>query len=141
MREVMLILINRAREDEGKSPLELSDNEAAQIHAEDMALHCYLSHIGRDGSEPSERYVREGGRTRYGVGENISGNDFCYDPTLNWVQRTLAENLGMAHWGLMDSPGHRQNILRSGYDRVALGFAYRYPTLWVVQLFIDDRYQ
>jgi uncharacterized protein YkwD len=35
----------------------------------------------------------------------------------------LARTLPMAHQGLMNSPGHRANILRASFGRVGIGIA------------------
>ena len=55
--------------------------------------------------------------------------------------RTVGENLALAatartvHDGLMDSPGHKANILGSGFTRVGIG-AIRGPLgIMVVQVF------
>jgi uncharacterized protein YkwD len=49
--------------------------------------------------------MRRGGLKSRAAGENLA----------------LARTLPMAHQGLMDSPGHRANILRPAFGRVGIG--------------------
>ena len=129
MQQDMLNLVNTAR---GGNDLRLSTNQAAQNHAEDMRDNCYFSHDGLDGSDVSDRYSREGGRW-WIIAENIHLHGSCYG---GMKQGTLRELVADAHLNLMDSPGHRSNILNSSFDEVAFGFAYKPGGLWVVQVFI-----
>jgi uncharacterized protein YkwD len=53
----------------------------------------------------------------------------------------MAENIGVGasvqavHDALMDSSGHRENILGSGYQRVGVGIVRRGDRVWVTELF------
>ena len=131
MQEDMLILVNTARGGEG---LKLSTNQAAQNHAEDMRDRCYFSHTSLDGSVLRERFRRTGGGQWRGLGENIHLHGGCDGGLRPGTLRVLAAD---AHRSLMDSPGHRRNILNPSYDEVAFGFAFKPGGLWVVQVFID----
>jgi uncharacterized protein YkwD len=102
----MLDLVNDERRREGLHAL-TADPEAtvvARDHARDMLARGYFSHVTPDGLDPGDRARR--GRLAFRItGENLA----------------LARNLPMAHQGLMDSPGHRANILRPAYGRVGIG--------------------
>lgn len=102
----MLALLNEERAGAGVPPLR-ADPElgvVARAHSADMFARGYFSHVSTDGREPTDR-LREA-RVRYLVaGENIA----------------LARTLEMAHHGLMESPGHRANILRASFGRVGIG--------------------
>lgn len=37
------------------------------------------------------------------------------------ISKALAPTLSQAHTGLMNSPGHRANILNNGFGRVGIG--------------------
>lgn len=56
----------------------------------------------------------------------------------------LAENVGMAesaataHSMLMNSSGHRANILNASYDRIGVGAVWSGGALWVTQIFVDS---
>lgn len=88
---------NQAREREGLPPLAANPmlNEAAWIHARDMADHQELSHEGSDGSTPDER-IKKTGYQPQRTGENVASG-----------QKTIQKL--MAAW--MKSPPHRRNIL------------------------------
>jgi uncharacterized protein YkwD len=71
----------------------------AQQHANDMAIHKFMSHTGSDGSSPYQRMDAVGYKWS-AAGENVA---MGY-PTIPAV---------MSGW--MGSPGHRANILHSGF--------------------------
>ncbi|MEJ7559132.1 MAG: CvpA family protein [Pedobacter sp.] len=101
----MLVLINKARKFEGLKPLK-ADPEiavAARKHSADMFTRGYFSHISPEGKSPFQRINDENVRY-YTAGENLA----------------LAQTLEIAHEGLMNSPGHRANILRRGFGRVGI---------------------
>lgn len=102
----MLVLVNEERAKEGLRPL-AADPEAtvvARAHSRDMLARGYFAHVTPDGVDPGER-ARRGGLAYRLTGENLA----------------LAGNLPMAHRGLMESPGHRANILRPAYGRLGIG--------------------
>jgi uncharacterized protein YkwD len=102
----MLELINVERQAHGLQPLQ-ADPEAtdvARAHSRDMFARGYFSHLAPDGADPCARLRRAGVSFR-AAGENLA----------------LARTLAMAHRGLMDSPGHRANILRPAFGRVGIG--------------------
>ena len=104
--QAMLDLVNQERMSRGLLPLEM-DGELrllARAHADDMFKRGYFSHDTPEGIDPFER-MRQA-NISYGVaGENLA----------------LAPTLEMAHRGLMDSPGHRANILRPEFRKVGIG--------------------
>lgn len=101
-------LANEARDENGREPLHCAPNisKVAESYARDMCRHEYLSHTGRDGSTPADR-------------ADAAGIDF----------RAFGENIAKgpqtpksAHDGWMESPRHRENILRPQFSRIGLGF-------------------
>jgi len=102
----MLRLVNQERATNGLDALE-ADPELAEVarrHSADMFARGYFAHNTPEGKSPFDR-IRES-KVRYGTaGENLA----------------LAPTLQLAHTGLMNSPGHRANILRSKYGRVGIG--------------------
>ena len=76
----------------------------ARQHSKDMFARGYFSHITPGGKDPFDR-MREAGITFIAAGENLA----------------LAQTLTIAHNGLMNSPGHRANILSPQYGRVGIG--------------------
>jgi uncharacterized protein YkwD len=102
----MLVLLNDERRAHGLRPLQ-ADPEAAEVaraHSRDMFQRSYFSHVTPQGEDPFERMRRS--KLRFlAAGENLA----------------LARTLPAAHEGLMNSPGHRANILRPAFGRVGIG--------------------
>jgi uncharacterized protein YkwD len=102
----MLVLLNEERRADGLPPLQ-ADPEVADVaraHSRDMFARGYFSHITPQGEDPFDR-MRDSGLRFRAAGENVA----------------LARTLPIAHQGLMDSPGHRANILRPHFGRVGIG--------------------
>lgn len=113
-------LLNGARVDEGASPLTFSEelSEVAAAHATDMYVNGYFAHLS-----PSTGTV----------GDRLSSAGIAY--TIAGENLALSVTPELVHAGLMDSPSHRDNILRAEYRRVGVA-AVRGPSgLMVVQVF------
>ena len=128
-----LFLVNEAREESGLVPVVLGANPAPQEHAEDMAESCFLSHWGTNGMKPYMRYSLAGGVQANA--ENVSGASFCPADPSSYVQQPLADELREAFDRLMNSPGHRANIMRPEHRLLHIGMSYRAPNFWLVQQF------
>src|SRR5882724_5894460 len=102
----MLDLINQERVAAGLKPLapdpELT--EVARRHSADMFARGYFAHDTPEGRDPFER-MREAKVRFVTAGENLA----------------LAPTVEVAHRGLMNSPGHRANILFPQFGRVGIG--------------------
>ncbi|HWJ02357.1 MAG TPA: CvpA family protein [Verrucomicrobiae bacterium] len=102
----MLELVNRERAKRGLKPLK-ADPEltaVARAHSKDMFAKGYFSHVNLEGQSPSDRI--KAAHVRFlTAGENLA----------------YAHTLTIAHTGLMNSPGHRANILHKDYGRVGIG--------------------
>jgi len=81
---------------------------ASQRHAEDMARHNYLSHTGRDRSNPGQRVERAGYRYR-ATGENIAGGAL------------MTPEDAVAGW--LKSPGHCANLMNPAYTEMGVAYA------------------
>jgi uncharacterized protein YkwD len=102
----MLELVNNERVKAGLRPL-AADPEltvVARRHSADMFARSYFAHVTPDGRDPFER-MREAHVTFLAAGENLA----------------LAPTLQIAHTGLMNSPGHRANILQKDFGRLGIG--------------------
>lgn len=82
-------------------------NDAAAGHARDMARRKYFEHRGRDGSQPRDRVLRAGYKSRL-TGENIA------------LGPVSAEEV-VAGW--LDSPGHCANIMDARFQEIGVGVA------------------
>jgi uncharacterized protein YkwD len=102
----MLELVNKERVAAGLKPLgpdpELT--EVARRHSADMFARGYFAHDTPEGRDPFDR-MREANVRFEAAGENLA----------------LAPSLPVAHRGLMNSPGHRANILQLEFGRVGIG--------------------
>lgn len=135
-REYALELINNARTAEGVNPVTLDDNPAAQSHAEDMLKNCFGGHWGSDGLKPYMRYTLAGGHQH--SAENISGSDYCPTNPDRYAVMLVRTHLHESMEGLLESPGHRENILNPHHRKVNIGIAYQHPNFSLVQLFVGD---
>lgn len=102
----LLELVNEERTQRGLKPLRLDPTivPVARAHSRDMFERSYFAHENPDGEKPFERL--RAGDVRFRVaGENLA----------------LAPTVERAHTGLMNSPGHRENILRPEFGRIGIG--------------------
>lgn len=135
----MLELINRDRKAAGLSPVQWDETaaRAAQAHAQEMAHYVYLSHWNLDGYGPEHRYYFAGGRDV--VRENVysyyqRSTTGAGIPVQDWQ-----EIVEQAQESLMQSAGHRDNILQPSHTHVGIGIGYN-ATLGevrIVQEFVD----
>lgn len=133
----MLDLINEARVAAGVSPVTLSDNRAAQDHAESNLANCSDRHWGVDGLKPHMRYTLAGGQQSNA--ENTSGTPaYCYTAVDRVTPVVIRERVKGSMDGLMNSPGHRRNILNPDHRAVSLGIAWDRYNYKVVQVFEGD---
>ncbi len=106
LEKQMLDLVNQERRAAGLNPLapdpELT--EVARRHSADMFARGYFAHDTPEGLTPFDR-MRASNVRFITAGENLA----------------LAPTLSVAHTGLMNSPGHRENILRPEFGRVGIG--------------------
>lgn len=102
----MLQLMNGEREKADLPPLKHDEEltPVARKHSVDMFARGYFSHISPEGNTPFDR-IRHANVTFLTAGENLA----------------IAQTLPLAHEGLMNSPGHRANILRPAFGRVGIG--------------------
>lgn len=133
-KRYMLELINDERRKAGVPEVTLGSNRAAQLHAEAMLAGCFSSHWGMDGLKPYMRYTLAGGHQSNG--ENLSGSDYCIRESDGYRQNsTPRHEISEAMTGLMNSPGHRRNILRPSHRKVNIGLAWDRYNFKVVQHF------
>jgi uncharacterized protein YkwD len=102
----MLEMVNRERASAGLKPLAPDPpmTEVARLHSADMFARGYFSHVTPEGRSPFDR-INAASIAYRTAGENLA----------------LAPTLSIAHNGLMNSPGHRANILRPEFGRLGIG--------------------
>ena len=102
----MLDLVNSERTTRGLAPLELDPRlvSVARQHSEEMFRLKYFGHQSPAAGSPFDRLAAA--KVTYArAGENLA----------------YAHSVAVAHRGLMDSAGHRENILRPEFSRVGIG--------------------
>ncbi|MBU1446246.1 CAP domain-containing protein [Patescibacteria group bacterium] len=106
----MLKLVNKDRKDAGLAPLMMQDDlrDVARKHSQDMARKDYFEHENTKGQTPFDR-LDEARVTDIIAGENLAK----IKGYKNAVQQ--------AEIGLMNSPGHKANILHDEYNVVGIG--------------------
>ncbi|MCL4266922.1 MAG: CAP domain-containing protein [Anaerolineae bacterium] len=125
---LMLELVNTARQENSLAPVSWDTTAvlAGQRHAEDMVQANYFSHWNREGLGPDHRYTLAGGQ--HAVMENLHAFSYTYDDGQGAPIEDWAEVIHNAHTGLMNSPGHRDNILDPAHTHVGIGMAYNAET-------------
>jgi len=108
LEKEMLALVNEERRNRGLPELVMDNTlrDVARDHSVDMFQRGYFAHVDAEGVTPFDR-MRAGGVTYIYAGENLA----------------IAPTVSMAHQGLMDSPGHKENILNPSFRRVGIGAA------------------
>lgn len=102
----MLDLVNKERANRGLKTLTMNYNlqKVARAHSKDMFENGYFAHENLKGESPFDRMSKAGIKFLV-AGENLA----------------LAPNVDLAHEGLMNSPGHKANILNGDFGRVGIG--------------------
>ena len=106
LEKKMLDMVNQERAAAGLRPV-VADPELTEVarrHSADMFARGYFAHDTPEGRSPFDR-MNAAGVNFLTAGENLA----------------LAPTLPVAHTGLMNSPGHRANILRPQFGRLGIG--------------------
>lgn len=102
----MLLLVNEERTKRGIRPVK-ADPEmtlVARAHSVDMFARGYFSHYTPEKKDPFDR-MKKAGVKFLTAGENLA----------------LGRTLKICHEGLMNSPGHKANILNPSFGRLGIG--------------------
>lgn len=102
----MLVLINEERTSRGLQPLAADAQlvPVARAHSQDMFARGYFSHYTPERKDPFDR-MKKASVKFVTAGENLA----------------LGQTLNICHQGLMNSPGHKANILKPAFGRVGIG--------------------
>lgn len=104
--QAMVSLVNQARAEAGLAPLTVDPLlvKTARMKSQDMISLGYFGHTSPTYGSPFDLMRSQGVHYRY-AGENLAG----------------APTVERAHTGLMNSQGHRANILNPNYTRIGVG--------------------
>ena len=122
MEQQMVNLVNQERVKQGLKPLEVDMRlvKAARLKSQDMIDKNYTGHISPTYGSPFDM-LKSMGITYKTAGENIAG----------------AGTVDRAHTNLMNSSGHRANILYTQYTKIGIGIIQGGPYgLMITQIFM-----
>ncbi len=100
-------IVNAERKQHGLKTLDYSKDvsHTARKHSVDMVKHNYFDHVNQKKLSPFDRLKKDG------IEFNAAGENLAYGQ-LNSIY---------AHEGLMNSLGHRKNILNTHFDYLGVG--------------------
>ena len=112
LESAVLDELNAVRLEQGLRPLRLHARltAAANSHSLDMVASGYFGHESSDGRSFAARikgFYKPAPRRAWAVGENLI-----------WQSRRLTARTAVTRW--LDSPGHRENLLRPRYRDVGI---------------------
>jgi uncharacterized protein YkwD len=102
----MLQMVNKERTKRGLKPLvaDINLTNLARKQSQDMFVRGYFAHVNPDGKDPFDR-MNMANIHFQAAGENLA----------------LAQTVQIAHTNLMNSPGHRANILNPEFGHIGIG--------------------
>lgn len=102
----MIGLVNKERLSRGLNSLQFDSKlrEVARLHSSDMFKRGYFAHVSPEGASVADR------AEKVGVDYLIIGENLAFAPSLE-----------LAHQGLMNSDGHRANILSPEFNKMGIG--------------------
>lgn len=117
--------INAIRLEQGLTDLQQNERlaEVARRYSQRMAEQNFFSHTSPDGDTPAQR-VQSAGIRYWLVGENL------------FRSTNIPQPVDAAVEGWMESPGHRENILRSEYRETGIGVWRQGSDYYITQLFL-----
>lgn len=103
-------LVNAERVQKGKSVLNYSQplSDTGRKHSKDMAEHHFFDHNNLKGETPFDRMKKDG------IDYQNAGENLAYGQ-----QSSI-----FAHEGLMNSEGHRKNILQTNFKNLGVGVSF-----------------
>lgn len=106
LESMMIDLVNKERTSRGLNALQKNETltQIGREHSEDMFNRGYFAHNTPEGKNVADR------ATAHNYLYLVIGENLAYAPTLP-----------LAHKGLMDSPGHRANILSPEFNKIGIG--------------------
>jgi uncharacterized protein YkwD len=102
----MIGLVNKERVQRGLNALIFDPKlkVVGRVHSADMFKRGYFAHNSPEGANVADR------ADQLGAPYEVIGENLAYAPNLN-----------LAHNGLMNSPGHRANILSPDFNKIGIG--------------------
>ena len=146
LTEYALQIINDDRESFNLPPVIISNNEAAQVHADDILKTRAISHWMTNGEKPYMTYAIYGGRGK--VSQNVGFGGYqnveeCIQQTAICAKLDPKAKIKSTEYAMMyddasSNWGHRDNILDKHHTHVSLGISYDDYTFVLVQNFENN---
>jgi serralysin len=117
--QLMLELVNAARARTGAQPLAFNSalNTSADRHSDWMIATDTFSHTGSGGSSPTQRMTKAGYKFS---GTWASAENIAWASTR--APSGYQDEVQLLHKNLMNSPGHKANILKGTFREIGIGF-------------------
>ncbi|WP_230534150.1 CAP domain-containing protein [Microvirga roseola] len=117
--QYMLELVNAERAKVGAQPLAFNGdlNESAESHSDWMIATDTFSHTGASGSSPTQR-MKDAGYSF--TGSWASAENIAWASTRS--PTGFQDEVKLLHTNLMNSAGHKANILNANFREVGIGF-------------------
>jgi len=102
----LLALVNaeRAKAGVGALTVDVKIIPVARAHSKDMFMRRYFAHVNPEGQDAGDRM------NAAGIFFTVAGENLAYAP-----------DVVTAHEGLMNSPGHKRNILEPAFHHIGIG--------------------
>ena len=140
--EHALLVINQDREKFSLRPVVLGQNKAAQLHAEDLLSHGYLSHWDSAGRKPYMMYSIASGTGS--VSENAALQGSATECSIHWGPEDILKGIASMQFQMVYDDleccdnGHRDTILDVHHNVVHIGLAWNGTQLFMVQHFANE---
>ena len=123
IKQHMVDVVNTARRDVGLEPLLLGTNELAQLHADSMLEHCFLSSWDLDGNKHYMRYSFAGG---YQVTRPVlRGTEYCLGSNAGFAKlddiKAIATD-AVERW--LEHPDSDTDVLSPHFKKLHIGLAW-----------------
>ncbi len=146
LTDYALQIINKDRESFNLPPVIISNNKAAQVHADDILKTRAISHWMTNGEKPYMTYAVYGGRGK--VSQNVGFGGYqnveeCIQQTAICAKLDPKAKINSTEYAMMyddasSNWGHRDNILDKHHTHVSLGISYDDYTFVLVQNFENN---
>ena len=136
LRANLLQMVNEERAVEKVSPLKMDGlaTRVATSHANEMAMHEFASHWGRDGLKAYHRYSFAGGTEA--TQENVSAADNTWSNNFGDLKQDTAYLHVRLYQEKPPNDHHRKTILAPQHTHVGFGIAVEKLRLRLVELFV-----
>ena len=119
------VKVNEERQSEGLNELSYDTDlvEIARYHSEDMAQNDYFAHTAPDGEEMEDRYDSFNYECRVDVSGNqyATGGENIFKQSYTGYTFTNEELASETVEGWMNSPTHRENMLKDYWNKEGIG--------------------